>query len=80
MASTRLIDGNMIALRRYEDEIAKQEALCDERNEFITWVSDAVQEAIDTLKNPEELEDLAKVLDDAIEQLEDLIGRLEGER
>lgn len=80
---SNMIDGNMIALRRYEREQERSEALCDERNEFITWVSDGVQEVIDTLHNPDGLEDLeglSKILDDAIEQLEDLIGKLEGER
>lgn len=75
-----MIDGNMIALGRYEREQARQEALCNERNELITWVSDAVQETIATLSNPDDLEDLSQVLDDAMEQLEDLIGKLEGER
>ena len=78
-----MIDGNMIALNRYEREIERQEALCDERNEFITWVSDAVQEVVSVLRNPEDLqdlEDLSEIMDDAIEQLEDLIGKLEGER
>lgn len=78
-----MIDGNMIALSRYEREIERQEALCDERNEFITWVSDMVQEAIDILKNPEDLqdlEDLSQLMDGAIEQLEDLICRMEEER
>lgn len=75
-----MIDGNMIALSKYEREMERQEALCDERNEFITWVVDGIREAIDTLENPEELEDLSQLMDDAIEQLEDLIGKLEGER
>jgi hypothetical protein len=80
MASTHLIDGNLDALRRYEEEQEQGEELCNERNEFITWVVDGIREAIDTLGNPEELEDLSKAMDDAMEQLEELIGKLEGER
>lgn len=75
-----MIDGNMIALSRYEREIERQEALCEERNSLITRISDRVQEAIDILRNPEDLEELSRILDDGIEALEKLLCELEEER
>ena len=75
-----MIDGNMIALRRYEREQEREEALCEEKNSLITRISDRVQEAIDILRNPEELEELSQIMDDGIEVLENLLCELEEER
>ena len=75
-----MIDGNMIALSRHEKEMERQEALCEERNSLITHISDRVQEAIDILRNPEELEELSQIMDDGIEALENLLCELEEER
>lgn len=83
MSSLRLIDGNTESYDRFEQQQARAEAECERRNELIGWTVDGIQEVINLLHNPEDLqdlEDLSQLMDDAIEQLEDLIGKLEGER
>lgn len=83
MGSLREIDGNLQAYDRFEQQQARAEAECERRNELINWTTDGIQKVIKILSNPEDLqdlEDLAQLMDDAIEQLEELIGKLEGER
>lgn len=83
MGSLRNIDGNIEAYDRFEQQQARAEAESERRNELINWTTDGIQEAIKILRNPEDLqdlEDLAQIMDDAIEQLEDLVCRLEEAR
>lgn len=77
-----LIDGNMIALRRHEREIAQAEEAKEQWNSFISWVSGLVDEIKDGLDNYDanSLTDMSERIDKAIEQLEEFIGKLEGER
>jgi hypothetical protein len=77
-----MIDGNMIALSRYEEEQAKQEAEQEERDSIIRWMIDLVEEVQITLDDydPNNVPDLIERMDKAAEQLSDLIGKLEGER
>ena len=77
-----LIDGNMIALRRYEREIEQVEEAEEQWNNFISWASGLVDEIKDGLDgyDIENVLDMSNKIDTAIEQLEEFIGKLEGER
>lgn len=77
-----MIDGNMIALRRYEREIEQAEQAEEQWSSFISWASGLVDEIKDGLDNYDanSLNDMSGRIDKAIEQLEEFIGKLEGER
>ena len=77
-----MIDGNMIALRRHEREIEQVEEAEEQWNSFISWASGLVDEIKDGLDNYDanSLKDMSERIDTAIEQLEEFIGKLEGER
>ena len=77
-----MIDGNMIALRRHEREIEQVEEAEEQWNSFISWASGLVDEIKDGLDSYDanSLKDMSERIDTAIEQLEEFIGKLEGER
>ena len=79
---SNMVDGNMIALRRYEREIEQAEEAEEQWNNFISWASGLVDEIKDGLDgyDIENVLDMSNKIDTAIEQLEEFIGKLEGER
>jgi hypothetical protein len=78
MASLRMIDGNLDALRRYEEEHEQDEA----RIEFVSGIISDIDNVISEIDeyDTEDNADLCNRIEKAIEDLRDLIGRLEGER
>ena len=82
MASLRMIDGNLDALRRYEREQAQGEEQTEQWSEFIGWVKADISNIIDNMEgyNAEDLKEMSDRLDQAIEACQELIGKLEGER
>lgn len=77
-----MIDGNMITLSRYEAEQARYEAENEKRIELIEWIIGLVEKIKVSLSDydTDDLKNMANVIEEATEQLEDLIGKLEGER
>ena len=82
MSSLRLIDGNLDALRRYEREQEQGELQQERWSEFISWVKADISNIMDDMEDydSEDLKEMSDKLDQAIEALQDLIGKLEGER
>ena len=82
MASLRLIDGNLDALRRYEREQEQGEIQQERWSEFVNWVKADISNIIDNIDDYDsaDLKEMSDKLDQAIESLQDLIGKLEGER
>lgn len=82
MASTHLIDGNIIALNRYLHEQEKAEAQEEQWSEFIGRVKSDISNIIDNMEDYDitDLKGMSDKLDKAIADLGELIGKLEGER
>ena len=82
MSSLRLIDGNLDALRRYEREQGQEELQQERWSEFISWVKADISNIMDDMEDydSEDLKEMSDKLDQAIESLQELIGKLEGER
>lgn len=80
MASTRLIDGNLDALRRYEGEQEEAEEQEERWNRFVSWIKSDISNIIDDIDdyNSEDLEEMSDRLDAVVEALQELIGKLEG--
>lgn len=69
-----MIDGNMIALSQRNVELERHEAEQERISEIIKYSTGEID------KVKAELNRLHEVIDSVIEQCEDLIGKLEGER